>query len=395
MVRRYLPRLPHVSEQELSKLRENLFDESQFDLDYVVLCIAACAIASFGLLVNSTAVIIGAMIVAPLMTPMRGLALGALEGDLVLFRSSTISIVIGFLLSVGISGLLGNFSHVPSTEFGSEILARTQPTLVDLAIALAAGTIAGFAKVRPHVSDALAGTAISVALMPPLCVVGLSLSQGNLNYAKGALLLYTTNLLGITLACMLVFAIAGYYIQGSKITRALSSTLILIGVIVVPLSFGLRNLARQVQLQATLRKTLVSKTITVGRQTELIGTSIDWGTSPPTAYLNVRVTRDNPLTPVQVYAVENLIAQEMQQRFTLVFRIENYDEVSSADYLAAPIRSPLRPPSPAPTPISILAPTPDATPDPNPDATPTPTPSPIPNPTPSNNLDVPSRPPDF
>lgn len=391
MVRRYLPHLPQVSEPELCKLRENLFDESQFDLDYVVLCIAACAIASFGLIVNSTAVIIGAMIVAPLMTPMRGLALGALEGDLLLFRSSTISIVIGFLLSIGISGVLGGLSHVPSTEFGSEILARTQPTLVDLAIALAAGTIAGFAKIRPHVSDALAGTAISVALMPPLCVVGLSLSQWNLSYAEGALLLYITNLLGITLACMVVFAIAGYYIQGSKITRALSSTLILMGLIVVPLSFGLRNLARQVQLQATLRKTLINKTITVGRQTELLGTNIDWSTSPPTAYLNVRATQTNPLTPVQVYAVENLISQEMQQRFILIFRIENYDEVSSDDYLAMPVRSNLRPPMLTPASPSILAPTP------SPSPTPSPTLSPElkPRSMPSNDLDLPSRPPDL
>jgi uncharacterized hydrophobic protein (TIGR00271 family) len=385
MLRRYLPHLPHISEPELCKLRQNLFDESQVDVDYMVLCVAACAIASFGLLVNSTAVIIGAMIVAPLMTPMRGLALGALEGDWVLFRSSAISIGVGFWLSVGISGGLGLLSRVPSTEFGSEILARTQPTLIDLAIALAAGTIAGFAKIRPHVSDALAGTAIAVALMPPLCVVGLSLSQGNGNYARGALLLYTTNLLGITLACMVVFAIAGYYVQGSKITRALSSTLLLVGIIVIPLSFGLRNLARQVQLQATLRKTLINKTITVGRQTELIGTSIDWRTSPPTAYLNVRATQTNPLTPIQVYAVENLVAQEMQQQFTLVFRIENYAEVRSDDDLISPprsVRSSIPSPAAEPPRTTTPAPPPDS---PSPNLRSTPPPS----------LDFPSRPPDL
>ena len=354
-MRRYLPK---VSEAELCALRRSLCEDSLFDLDYVVLCIAACAIASLGLLVNSSAVIIGAMIVAPLMTPMRGLALGALEGDVNLFRSSAISIFVGLLLSVGMSAMLGRLSQIPATEFGSEILARTQPTLVDLAIALAAGTIAGFAKIRPHISDALAGTAISVALMPPLCVVGLSVSQGNYPYARGAMLLYTTNLLGITLACMTVFALAGYYLPNSGVTRAFSSTLVLIGAIVVPLSFSRRDLLSQVRLQAALRETLIQRTITIGRQAELLGTDIDWGTSPPRVYLSIRSNPNEPVTPTQVFAVEELVSRVMGRRFELIFQVQEFAELTSDDYLSGPIPGELLPPSRQTEPPETFAPPP-------------------------------------
>lgn len=92
----------------------------------------------------------------------------------------------------------------------SEVVAPSKPTLLDLGIAVAAGGISGFAKVQPKVSGTLAGTAIAVALMPPICVIGLGLSQGNWSLSLGATLLYLTNLLGITLSCMLTFLIAGY-----------------------------------------------------------------------------------------------------------------------------------------------------------------------------------------
>lgn len=103
---------------------------------------------------------------------------------------------------------LGLFTRLPT--FGSKILARSEPTLLDLGIAIAAGSISGYAKVEPKISGSLAGTAIAVALMPPVCVIGLGLSQANFSLSFGATLLYLTNLLGITLSCMLTFLIAGY-----------------------------------------------------------------------------------------------------------------------------------------------------------------------------------------
>ncbi|MEN9518969.1 MAG: hypothetical protein RLZZ381_1557 [Cyanobacteriota bacterium] len=94
-------------------------------------------------------------------------------------------------------------------EFGSEIISRSRPTILDLGIAVAAGGISAFAKVQPKISGSVAGTAIAVALMPPICVIGLGLAQANWRVSLGATILYLTNLLGITLSCMLTFLLTG------------------------------------------------------------------------------------------------------------------------------------------------------------------------------------------
>ncbi len=162
---------------QLQQLQADLLTEATPDSSYLALVIGSCAIATFGLLANSAAVIIGAMIIAPLMLPIRGLAFGALQGDIPLFRRGMIALSIGTLLAVAIAFSLGKLVGIPS--YGSEVLARSEPTLLDLGIAIVAGGISGYAKVQPKISGSLAGTAIAVALMPPICVIGLGLSQAN------------------------------------------------------------------------------------------------------------------------------------------------------------------------------------------------------------------------
>ncbi|WP_228024592.1 DUF389 domain-containing protein [cf. Phormidesmis sp. LEGE 11477] len=114
------------------------------------------------------------MIIAPLMLSIRCLAFSALAGDESSFRKAIETIFVGTVLSIAFAWLIGMVVSLPS--FGSEILSRSQPTLIDLGIAVAAGAISGLTKVEPRISSSLAGTAIAVALMPPLYVVGLGLS---------------------------------------------------------------------------------------------------------------------------------------------------------------------------------------------------------------------------
>jgi len=320
-----------VSLEEMEQIRDSLLEDAQLNLNYMVLTVSACLIASFGLLSNSAAVIIGAMIIAPLMMPLRGLAFGALEGNAVLFRRSLISLFLATLVGILLSLLLGLIINLP--EFGSEVLARTQPNLIDLGIAIVAGGMSGFAKVRPKVGDALAGTAIAVALMPPLCVVGLSFSQGFWQFSWGAFLLYLTNLLGITLACMLVFIKTGYAEKGQT-KQALFSTIALTAVLVIPLGISFVQLVRQVQLQATLKKILVSRTVTVGQQVELVKTDVDWTANPP--IVRLVVLANNPVTSKQVDLVEKFIEKEMKRPFQLVFQVREVREVRSKDFSKPP-----------------------------------------------------------
>ncbi|MGK7953798.1 MAG: TIGR00341 family protein [Crocosphaera sp.] len=351
-------KIPKVPPDIREKLQQELLDEAELDTEFLVLTISSCVIATLGLLMNSAAVIIGAMLIAPLMLPLRGLALGMLDIDRLLVRSSLITLMVGTITAIIISGLVGGFFSLPEASFGSEILARTQPNLADLGVAVAAGSISGFAKIRRKLSDALAGTAISVALMPPLCVVGIALSQQSLPLASGAFLLYLTNLLGITLSCIIIFIFGGYYINYDRTSQALSGFVAMTGILVFPLFISFGNLLRQERFEGTIKTLLENKTVTVGQQSELVGLDVQWPTFPwskdyPIIIVTVQENTKNPITPTQVGLVEQLIKKELGKKFKLVFRVSQLREVV-ADYeqpLSTPdLFGPVTPPPVSPLP---------------------------------------------
>ncbi|MEM6352792.1 MAG: DUF389 domain-containing protein [Cyanobacteria bacterium P01_D01_bin.14] len=314
-----------VSPQGLKHMRDSLMDDSDLDRDYIVLTIGACIIATLGLLSNSAAVIIGAMLVAPLMLPIRGMAFGILEGDLDLLKTGVRSLLVGTGLSVGLAtalGLLLGFS-----DYGSEVWARSEPTLLDLGIAIAAGGISGYAKVQPKISSTLAGTAIAVALMPPVCVIGLGIAQIELTTLSwGATLLYLTNLVGITLSCMLAFLLTGYA-PIKQARRPLSLVSVMTGVLIVPLGLSLINLVQQNRLEAGVQDALVNGTVTFQRL-RTFRTETNWLTHPPQVRLVVASVE--PLTPRQVMLLEDYLEQRMNRRFELIFEVGQIQEVTSS-----------------------------------------------------------------
>lgn len=173
---------------------------------YVMACLSAI-IAAYGLLANSSAVVIGAMLVAPLMGPIFGIALGLSTGNRKLLRDATLSELLGILLSIGLAFMIGAIAMRP--DFGSEIIARTQPTIYDVLIALASGMAGAYAMVDERISPALPGVAIATALVPPLATVGLCISASSWDGARGALLLFIVNLLAIETAAGAIFTIYG------------------------------------------------------------------------------------------------------------------------------------------------------------------------------------------
>jgi len=310
-----------IPPQRLKEMRSGLIEESNININYIVLILGSCVIATLGLLSNSAAVIIGAMIIAPLMLPIRGLAFGSLEGNVILFRKGLTAILVGTLLAITLAFFVGYLVRLP--EFGSEIISRSQPTLLDLGIAVAAGGISGFAKVQPKISESLAGTAIAVALMPPICVIGLGLAQANWPLSLGATLLYLTNLLGITLSCMLTFLITGCT-SVKRARKALFWTLALTGILLIPLGAGFFELIRQSQLEASIRQALLNRTITLQRMV-LLNSDVNWLTNPPQVRLSVRTKK--PVTPRQVMLLEQFLEKEMNQKFTLIFEVGKIEEV--------------------------------------------------------------------
>ncbi|MBF1999965.1 MAG: DUF389 domain-containing protein [Synechococcales cyanobacterium M58_A2018_015] len=311
----------HIERLHPQQFRADLLAESTLDSSYVILVISSCTIATLGLLSNSAAVIIGAMIIAPLMLPIRGIAFGALQGNVLLFRNGMISVIVGTLLSAGIAYGIGLLVRLPS--YGSEVLARSAPNLLDLGIAMAAGGVSGYAKVEPKVSGTLAGTAIAVALMPPICVIGLGLAQMNGALSLGATLLYLTNLLGITLSCMLIFLLAGY-VSLRRARKALTGTVLLTSALLLPLGVSFARLLQQAHLETSVRQALLSRTVTFQRL-ELLSTETNWLTNPPEVRLQVRA--QDPVTPRQVQLLEEFVAREMGRPFVLIFEVGRVEEV--------------------------------------------------------------------
>jgi uncharacterized hydrophobic protein (TIGR00271 family) len=233
-----------VTRERRAEVQVHLRDSCTPDFDFFLLVVLSAVIATLGLLTNSAAVIIGAMLVAPLMSPIIGIGLASLTGDARLFRDSGVALVRGAFLAVLMAVILtwGNRSlpFVTLQELPVEVLSRTRPSPIDLIIALAGGMAAAFAMAMPSISAALPGVAIATALMPPLGVIGIGIAMGRWEVAGGALLLFLTNAVTIAFAAMLVFFALGFAPKreaGRRVPRALAVSAVFTLVLLVPLSF--------------------------------------------------------------------------------------------------------------------------------------------------------------
>jgi uncharacterized hydrophobic protein (TIGR00271 family) len=198
---------------------------------WTMLVLAAC-IACAGIIADSTATVIGAMIIAPLSTPIMGTALALVKRE----RTGGVKFVVLGALSVIAVGLLFSLI-VPSTTVlleNSQIAGRTSPRIVDLIAALATGLAGAIALARRDVAAILPGVAISISLVPPLGVVGISLGEGELGLAFGALVLFLSNFLALVFAGSLVFTSLGYTTEaGKRAGRSRRSTKVTFGVLVL------------------------------------------------------------------------------------------------------------------------------------------------------------------
>lgn len=314
---------PLNSSRDIKKLHQQLTLDSAWSTDFILCTVISCLIASFGLLGNSTAVIIGAMLVAPLMLPLRGLAFSACEGDFSLFRKAMLSIIGATVVSLLLSACLA--AIISLSELGSEVLSRTQPNLIDLGIAVTAGAMSGFGKIRTGISDTLAGTAIAVALMPPICVVGICLVRGDFNLAEGAFLLYFTNLLGITLACMIVFILAGY----TKMNHAVGITTLLTLLLIIPLGASFLRLLEQQKLEKEVILKLTQETVTVGQDVESTDINVDWTAKRPIVYVTLQT--DKEITSRQVKLTQKYINRRLDKNFELILLVSPLTKITGED----------------------------------------------------------------
>ena len=232
-----------VTLERRAEVQVQLRDSCTPDFDFFLLVVLSAVIATLGLLTNSAAVIIGAMLVAPLMSPIIGIGLASLTGDARLFRDAGVALGRGALFAILMAVLLAwsnrYLPFVTLQELPGEIMSRTRPSPIDLTIALAGGMAAAFALALPSISAALPGVAIATALMPPLCTVGIGIALGRWDVAGGALLLFLTNAVTIAFAAMLVFFALGFATKREAGRRAPRALLVSAGftlVLLVPLT---------------------------------------------------------------------------------------------------------------------------------------------------------------
>ncbi len=205
-------------------------------------------IAALGLMADSTAVVIGAMLVAPLMAPVQAIAAALVMGWPKRVRANLHLLILGALGALGLSAIIGVFARGELDPIPTEVLARTAPNLLDLGIAAAAGAAGAYGYVRKQASDALAGAAVAVALVPPLAVSGLMLQMGEFRLAGGAGLLFMVNVAGALASGAATFLVAGFVpgqrllAAGSRIQDGLRWTAIATMIVALPLQFGQQNL---------------------------------------------------------------------------------------------------------------------------------------------------------
>ena len=245
-----------------TELYEKRIASSRPSLGFFVLLISSAVIATLGLISNSTAVVIGAMIVAPLMDPILSLSFGLAVSDDKLIRRSFVTVLLGVITVVVTAALISSVLDI--THVQSEILGRTTPNLIDLGIAVAAAVAGSFSMTRERLSSSIAGVAIAVALVPPLCVSGIGLNLGHEitavfgrgsvtglsnQVAEGSFLLFLANLIGIVVASLMVFLIQQY----GTITRCWRNLLVwlgLLGLLCIPLSSSLHDFSLTQEMNA-------------------------------------------------------------------------------------------------------------------------------------------------
>ncbi|MFH6957569.1 DUF389 domain-containing protein [Flavobacterium aquidurense] len=195
----------HKGEENKKSVIENITSAISFKGSNIWILACAIIIASVGLNVNSTAVIIGAMLISPLMGPIVGAGFGLGMYDFELLKKSLKNLVIATVVSLATSAIY--FYISPFKEAQSELLARTSPNIYDILIAFFGGLVGVIAVTRVEKGNPIPGVAIATALMPPLCTAGYGLALGNYLYFFGAMYLYTINCVFI---CIATFVIVKY-----------------------------------------------------------------------------------------------------------------------------------------------------------------------------------------
>lgn len=235
--------IPQLDRDSRVRIYESIEVNSKWSFDFVALICFSTALAALGLMLNSAPVIIGAMLVAPLMTPILGAGLSLIQGNRVLMIDCSKSLLFGYFCALLLGVMLGFFGSLYGVT--DQMQSRSEPDVPDLLIALISGMAAAYCYSRPRLVSALAGVAIAAALVPPIATAGIAISLAEQKIAIGATLLFTTNVVFIVIGASITFFVLGIRAKAGCnrvniwVTRFLLALVIIAAIHIVPLGSAL------------------------------------------------------------------------------------------------------------------------------------------------------------
>ena len=350
--------------------------------DFFLLVVLSCSIATLGLVINSPAVIIGAMLLAPLMSPIIGIGLASITGDDKLIQNSSMALLKGAGLAILLSAVMTLINRflpfVALNVLPSEVISRTRPTPIDLVIALAGGIAAAYALTRPNLSAALPGVAIATALMPPLCTIGIGIALTRWDVAGGAALLFTTNAVTIAFASALVFFLRGFSKRARKaekrLPRSLVISAVLVAILLVPLTYYSVKFFQDAA-ENRMINSIISESISQLGNVSLVDTSVIHQDGSLDMVITVRTHQ--AISYEKVVDLQKAIVSRINKPVSL--RVEQVF-AEELNPLIPPTFTPMptatHTPTRGPTETSVPTSTPTQTASPTVTATPSPTPTP-------------------
>jgi uncharacterized hydrophobic protein (TIGR00271 family) len=307
----------------------DLRDASSPDRGYFIMIAVSAFIATFGLFLDSVAVIIGAMLIAPLMSPVLATGLGVAHGDPKFLRSALEAVAKGAVVAVVCAAV----TAVIAPEFapGKEILIRTRPNLFDLAVAFASGVAGAYTFSSKHLSASLPGVAIAAALIPPLGVVGIGVGFGYHQIMWGALLLFGANLIAIAFGGAVTFIALGFYPkvkgeQGEWRLKSLIGTAVLLGLVTVPMAYftvtNITTTSRQKNVSGVIEQYLPA------REGYRVG-AVEWAYRDGRYQVTALVYGKDEPAPDRLAFIRGALEDKLGRKTTFNIRYVAYDELGA------------------------------------------------------------------
>jgi len=310
LVSETVPFLPKADEEDFKELFISLRQSGKLSSTFIVLMILSTLLATTGLFQSSAPVIIGAMILAPLMSPIISFSMGVLRGEKELLKESTITLFFGIFIALLFSSLYT--SYMPLTILTDEMKSRLNPNVLDLMVAIISGIAGAYAYAKSEIAKSLAGVAIAVALVPPLSVIGIGISWWDSEIIYGSSLLFMTNLAGITLAASLTFLILGFA-PIKRATKGIIYTSIFLIIVTIPLFLSFNKVIEQNKIFTQL-KNLEYRVVNT-QKIYIIVRSVDLSKDKPVVYIQTRSRYI--LTDIQLQKIKEEINSVLQKNVTV------------------------------------------------------------------------------